>query len=132
MALYTNTVETTFANLATTLAGLTENSNILITDVANVTFGTADASGTLGYIIANNGSCLIDLSPTDFSSLTVADMTSAFGNCIHLTAIGNLPTGVTDGSNMFGNCTSLKTIPSDFGSTRTPIVTGKQIGRAHV
>ena len=124
MALYTKTVETTFANLATTLTGLTENSNILITDVANVKFGTTDSSGTLGYIIANNGSYLIDLSPTDFSSLTVADMTSAFYGCTHLAAIGNLPTGVTNGYRMFCNCTSLTTIPSDFGSTWTALTYG--------
>ena len=128
MALYTNTVETTFANLATTLTGLTENSNILITDVANVTFGNAaNSSGTLGYIIANNGSYLIDLSPTDFSSLTVADMTSAFENCTHLTAIGNLPTGVTNGSQMFYGCSALTAIPSSFGSTWTAMTTGSQM-----
>src|SRR5574344_1794488 len=127
MALYTNTVRTTFANLATTLTGLTENSNILITDVANVKFETADSSGTLGYIIRNKGSYLIDLSPTDFSSLTVADMASAFYGCAHLAAIGNLPTGVTSGYRMFCNCESLTTIPSSFGSTWTALTDGSEM-----
>src|SRR5574344_933886 len=129
MALYTNTVRTTFANLATTLTGLTENSNILITDVANVKFGTADSSGTLGYIIRNKGSYLIDLSPTDFSSLTVADMTSAFYGCTHLAAIGNLPTGVTNGYRMFFFCKSLTVIPSGFGSKWTAMINGSQMFR---
>ena len=68
MALYTNTLTTTFANLATTLSSMTANTSITISDPANVILGASTNSSTLGYIIRHyTGNYLIDLSPTDLS-----------------------------------------------------------------
>ena len=109
MALYAKTLTTTFANLATTLSSMTANTSITISDPANVTLGSPDTSGTIGYIIKNyTGSYLVDLSPTDMSSINVGGVTSYnwFQGCTKLSGIGKLP-NISTGQQRFYDCTNL-------------------------
>src|SRR5574344_607931 len=109
MALYTNTLTTTFANLATTLSSMTANTSITISDPANVKLGSPDTSGTIGYIIKNyTGSYLVDLSPTDMSSINTGLVTSYnwFQGCTKLSGIGKFP-NISTGQQRFYGCTNL-------------------------
>lgn len=76
MGLYANTVTTTWANLKTTLAALTANTSVIISDPNNVKFAPTTSSpstGTsFGDIIysATPSTVLVDFSDNDFSANT--------------------------------------------------------------
>src|SRR5574344_1589963 len=114
MELYTDTLTTTFANLATALSSMTANTSITILDPENIVIGNSGTSGTLGYIIkaySNTGSYLVDLSPTDLSSAQyTSGATSLFRACTKLSGIGKLPLGITDATYMFLNCSALTSV----------------------
>src|SRR5574344_5686 len=134
MGLYTNTVTTTWANLRTTLAALTANTSVTISDPNNVIFApmtSSPSTGTcFGDIIysATPSTVLVDFSDNDFSANTnVTDASSTdtypyagwFGIicsdtisyfCTRLSGMGKLPTITTSGYQMFYGCTSLASI----------------------
>ena len=134
MGLYTNTVTTTWANLRTTLAALTANTSVTISDPNNVIFApmtSSPSTGTcFGDIIysATPSTVHVDFSDNDFSAntnVTDAYFTGAlswatwFGImysgtkyyfCTRLSGMGKLPTITTSGRNMFWNCASLVSI----------------------
>src|SRR5574344_989583 len=114
MELYTDTLTTTFANLATALSSMTANTSITILDPENIVIGNSGTSGTLGYIIkaySNTGRYLVDLSPTDLSSAQyTSGATSLFRACTKLSGIGKLPLGITDATYMFLNCSALTSV----------------------
>src|SRR5574344_1188553 len=115
MALYTNTLTCTWAELQTALSGtgtLTSNTSITVSDPANVVLGSYDTSGTLGYLIKSyTGSYLLDFIPSDFSTSTyTANSTSLFNNCTKLSGMCKLPSSITSASNMFIGCTGLTSI----------------------
>src|SRR5574344_2045448 len=115
MALYTNTLTCTWAELQTALSGtgtLTANTSITVSDPANVVLGSYDTSGTLGYLIKSyTGSYLLDFTPSDFSTSTyTANSTSLFNNCTKLSGMCKLPSSITSASNMFIGCTGLTSI----------------------
>ena len=132
MGLYTNTVTTTWANLRTTLAALTANTSVIISDPNNVIFApmtSTPATGTcFGDIIysATPSTVLVDFSDNDFSANTnVTNSTEAseihagwFGifnssdtiSCTRLSGMGKLPVITTSGRYMFSGCSSLASI----------------------
>jgi hypothetical protein len=117
MGVYTNTVTTTWADLATTLAALTQDTSVVISDPLNVVFNSVSVSGSFGYIIKNScpSTVLVDFSDNDFSSNTnVTEVTSGsngwFTNCSRLSGMGKLPSSLISGYYMFYGCTSLADI----------------------
>ena len=134
MGLYTNTVTTTWANLRTTLAALTANTSVIISDPNNVIFApmtSTPATGTcFGDIIysATPSTVLVDFSDNDFSANTNVTDASSTGTypyagwfsvvysgtinyfCTRLSGMGKLPTITTSGFGMFNGCTSLTSI----------------------
>src|SRR5574344_416685 len=135
MGLYTNTVTTTWANLRTTLAALTANTSVTISDPNNVIFApmtSSPSTGTcFGDIIysATPSTVLVDFSDNDFSANTnVTDASPPTGTypvagwfgiicsdtisyfCTRLSGMGKLPTITTSGYQMFHGCTALMSI----------------------
>src|SRR5574344_996306 len=115
MALYTNPLTCTWAELQTALSGagtLTANTSITISDPANVVLGNSGISGTLGYLIKNyTGSYLLDFTPSDFStSRYTTYSTYLFFGCTKLSGMCNLPNNIIDASSMFLGCTKLTSI----------------------
>src|SRR5574344_2258067 len=115
MALYTNTLTCTWAELQTALSGagtLTANTSITVSDPANVVIGRYDTSGTLGYLIKNyTGSYFLDFTPSDFSTATyTADSNCLFYGCTKLSGMCKLPSSITSASLMFYGCTGLTSI----------------------
>src|SRR5574344_621906 len=135
MGLYTNTVTTTWANLRTTLAALTANTSVTISDPNNVIFApmtSSPSTGTcFGDIIysATPSTVLVDFSDNDFSANTnVTDASPPTGTypvagwfgiicsdtisyfCTRLSGMGKLPTITTSGYQMFHGCTALTSI----------------------
>ena len=80
MGIYTKTVTTTYANLKFALQGLTADANIIVSDPQNAIIGNVSTSGTLGYIIKNNGSKNVDFSDTDFSSASLANKSKSINS----------------------------------------------------
>src|SRR5574344_748652 len=100
MALYTNPLTCTWAELQTALSGagtLTANTSITISDPANVVLGNSGISGTLGYLIKNyTGSYLLDFTPSDFSTASyTTDSINLFTYTTKLSSISILPTSIT-------------------------------------
>src|SRR5574344_39277 len=134
MGLYTNTVTTTWANLRTTLAALTANTSVTISDPNNVIFApmtSSPSTGTcFGDIIysATPSTVLVDFSDNDFSANTNVTDASSTGTylyagwfgirctgtiyycCTRLSGMGKLPTITTSGYYMFHGCTALTSI----------------------
>src|SRR5574344_977887 len=134
MGLYTNTVTTTWANLRTTLAALTANTSVTISDPNNVIFApmtSSPSTGTcFGDIIysATPSTVLVDFSDNDFSANTNVTDASSTGTylyagwfgiicsdtisyfCTRLSGMGKLPTITTSGYQMFHGCTALTSI----------------------
>src|SRR5574344_212461 len=134
MGLYTNTVTTTWANLRTTLAALTANTSVTISDPNNVIFApmtSSPSTGTcFGDIIysATPSTVLVDFSDNDFSAntnVTDAPSTGTYPyagwfsikcsdtisySCTRLSGMGKLPTITTSGYRMVKDCTSLASI----------------------
>src|SRR5574344_1325337 len=134
MGLYTNTVTTTWANLRTTLAALTANTSVTISDPNNVIFApmtSSPSTGTcFGDIIysATPSTVLVDFSDNDFSANTNVTDASSTGTylyagwfgirctgtiyycCTRLSGMGKLPTITTSGYYMFQGCTALTSI----------------------
>src|SRR5574344_444337 len=115
MALYTNPLTCTWAELQTALSGagtLTANTSITVSDPANVVIGNSGTSGTLGYLIKNyTGSYRLDFTPSDFSTATyTADSNSLFYNCTKLSGMCKLPSSITNAFRMFSGCTGLTNI----------------------
>src|SRR5574344_739092 len=134
MGLYTNTVTTTWANLRTTLAALTANTSVTISDPNNVIFApmtSSPSTGTcFGDIIysATPSTVLVDFSDNDFSANTNVTDASSTGTylyagwfgirctgtiyycCTRLSGMGKLPTITTSGHYMLHGCTALTSI----------------------
>src|SRR5574344_22556 len=115
MALYTNTLTCTWAELQTALSGtgtLTANTSITVSDPAIVVLGSYDTSGTLGYLIKSyTGSYLLDFTPSDFSTSTyTSNSTSLFNNCTKLSGMCKLPSSIKNTVYMFYGCTGLTSI----------------------
>src|SRR5574344_881840 len=135
MGLYTNTVTTTWANLRTTLAALTANTSVTISDPNNVIFApmtSSPSTGTcFGDIIysATPSTVLVGFADNDFSANTnVTDASPPTGTypgagwfgiicsdtisyfCTRLSGMGKLPTITTSGYQMFHGCTALASI----------------------
>src|SRR5574344_852782 len=115
MALYTNTLTCTWAELQTALSGagtLTANTSITISDPANVVLGNSGISGTLGYLIKNyTGSYLLDFTPSDFSTASyTTDSIKLFAYCTKLSGMCRLPSSITGAMYMFYYCTGLTSI----------------------
>src|SRR5574344_192429 len=104
MALYTNTITTTWANLAEDISKLTVNTSITISDVNNVIFSTVDdktteTAITLKKIITEcTPDILLDFSPNDFSSNTNVNLNSTklLYGCTKLSGMGKLPSILTN------------------------------------
>src|SRR5574344_806287 len=115
MALYTNPLTCTWAELQTALSGagtLTANTSITISDPANVVLGNSGISGTLGYLIKNyTGSYLLDFTPSDFSTASyTTDSIKLFAYCTKLSGMCRLPSSITGAMYMFYYCTGLTSI----------------------
>src|SRR5574344_427908 len=110
-ALYTNTLTCTFSELSEKLIDLSSNTSITISDPAHVILGDSNTSGTLGFIIRNyTGNCLLDFSPSDFSTSQCTSGENLFANCASIVRMCRLPSSITSTSYMFSNCVNLLTI----------------------
>lgn len=106
-------VSTTWANLSTTLAGLTTAGEyaLEITDPENGILDSSSVSGSLGYKLINDISVsgvLIDLTPTDLTQMPYESSThNLFYSCTHLYKIGDLQPAIINGQNCFSYSTNL-------------------------
>lgn len=113
-----------FSDLNTLLQSLATNTkntpySISITGITAAALSTSSTADTLGYILKQNPTKYVDLSPTILSNYIVTSMIQTFENCTSLVKSPSLPYGVTSMSYTFNGCTSLiepPVIPSTANS----------------
>src|SRR5574344_752017 len=116
MSQYTNTIESTFASLASKLAAATVSSNIVITDPENIIIDNSSTTGSLGYILKSNikQGIIFDFTTTNTEKATLTSLTSSFNGCTNLSAFGPFPTNnVTSAVGLFKDCTALLKVDVD-------------------